>query len=171
MGGKGSIRLHPKLGLNPRLTICTRCGKDGDDLILLGATNRKYKHDKCGLIFIGRPDKDYCPKCKEHLFGMELSDLGEIPEFEKMPGTCKECREKQEKLDADVQEMVDAGGVPFRCKDCGCAGAVKADSDLAKKVRKWAKENSKKVDARGEEVAGVEFSKLDCPQCGGKDDK
>jgi len=37
MARNGSIRLHPKYGVNPTLAVCGWCGKDTGDVVLLGA--------------------------------------------------------------------------------------------------------------------------------------
>lgn len=37
---KDSIRLHPKNGLNPTLTVCRWCGQDTGEIALLGAAYR-----------------------------------------------------------------------------------------------------------------------------------
>ena len=78
-----SIRLHSKHGLAPALTFCRICGKDTNELALLGASCDKvirevyeatdgqsgskdgyqeYDHNRI-------PAREPCDECKEHLKG------------------------------------------------------------------------------------------------------
>jgi hypothetical protein len=75
--------------------------------------------------------------------------------MEKIPGSrCDECQKGREEQDAEVK----AGGVFFRCKDCGANGALKAGTDYAK----WVREQMKTPTG----TCGVEFTKANCPVCG-----
>lgn len=109
----GEIRLHPKLGLNPHMTYCPRCGGEGRDLILLGARDYIDKCCDCGIMLIGGGP---CPKHP----GRRTERVRSIEEHEKLPGSACEACEK----DLAAQEAeVAAGGVYFRC-DCGAKGGV-----------------------------------------------
>lgn len=151
-----SIRLHPTLGVNPRLTICPGCGGTGDELILLGIRNYIDKCSGCGLqMYGGGPDSNNpCPTCGRYGSFYRLRDLAE---FEKLmsPNLCKKCVKRQKAC----REMVAAGGIHFRCKECDAEGAIKADHDLSKRVREQMKIEAPKP-------CGVEFEK--CEQHGGK---
>jgi len=143
----GSIQLHPTLGVNPKLTICTRCGKDGDELILIGAKEWLVQCDNCHIkIYGGGP----CPSCKS----TRVSRIRKIGEHERLPSTspCKECR-KELSVHA---EMVRQGGVFFKCKGCGVDGVVKPTAELAKLVRK-------KMAIAPPDPVGVELGT--CPNC------
>ena len=37
------IILHPEKGINPRLTVCTVCGEDAEELILVGIPDKVYE--------------------------------------------------------------------------------------------------------------------------------
>jgi hypothetical protein len=148
--------LSQKHGVNPHLTICPRCGQDGDEIVLTGS-HHKYKCDSCGQLHVGRPDGGRCANanCHANTSGSRtLVDLGEMDPYERMQGTqpCRKCEEELKTFRAEI----DRGGIPCRCKDCRMEGVIKAEHELAKKVR--AMHDGK--------VAGLEFTKTDCPQCG-----
>lgn len=152
----GSIPLSKKHGVNPHLTVCPRCGRDADELILTGA-HHKYRCDSCGMLHVGRPQDGHCqnPECHANTSGLHtLVDEGELDPSEKLRATqpCATCREELEKFKA----VIDAGGVPFRCKDCKVQGVLQAESELAKAVRA----------KHGGQTVGVEFDKTTCPKCG-----
>lgn len=112
---KDTILLHPKKGLNPRMTICYRCGKGTNEILLLGPS--EYKHEcKCGINFIGKKI-DKCPRCNEISNNSEV-----IGEYEKVPsGLCDDCKKEIEEFKAIVEE----GGVYWRCTGCGKSGVIK----------------------------------------------
>jgi hypothetical protein len=78
-----SIRLHSKHGLAPALTFCRICGKDANELALLGASCDKVMREladatdgqsgsKDGYQEYGHnriPAREPCDECKEHLKG------------------------------------------------------------------------------------------------------
>lgn len=146
---KGNILLSEKHGVNPHLTYCPRCGKEGQELILTGAA--KLYECACGQKHIGYPKNGRCVKCELH---RDLVCKGEIPPETKLSGSlCDSCDAEVKRLKAEV----DRGGIPFRCVDCKVEGVIKAEHELAKTVRK----------ERG--LCGIEFSKKDCPQCSDKE--
>jgi hypothetical protein len=56
-----SLRLHKKYGVNPTIPTCFLCGKDKNEIILLGAA---YKEEApMHMVF----DKEPCDKCKEYM--------------------------------------------------------------------------------------------------------
>jgi len=147
-----SIRLHKEYGVNPRMTSCPRCGGDGRDLILLGAEDTKYTCQACGMIHFGRPDRGACMRegCDSRMF-----ETVKIGEHEKIPSSlCGAC----EKEVSEHKAVVEAGGVYWRCSDCGRNGVIKPNS-FTEAVR----------GVHGTEApspCGVEFTKDDCPACG-----
>lgn len=155
----GSIQLHSEKGLNPRLTICRNCGKDVG-VALLGSSEKIYKCTSCGARSLGgRPRKgshlnrrEECPSCKAvGTYDFERN----IEDHEKLPiELCNDC---QKNLEA-VAEEVKRGGIHWKCKDCGSAGAIKAGHPLAEAVRAHAK-------IAAPDPVGVEFNKTDCPLC------
>lgn len=152
MAKNSRITLHKELGINPRMTVCTRCGEDGEALVLLGNTNWIYNCCSCGTNFIGYSKE--CPKCKHF---NTLSKGRELKDYEKLPGLCKKCRLAQEECDKAVAE----GGIYWKCADCGSTGALK-QSDFTDHVRT--------VNGKGTKVegpCGIEFTKEQgCPVCG-----
>jgi len=161
----GSITLHSKLGVNPRLTVCPRCGGDGDELLLLGSQNKKYTCSKCGTLHFGLPDKRmpdgrkssgrHCQKCGWEYGGdwksEELTDWERLP----APNPCKKCRDELNEFRKEVEK----GGIYWKCTDCKRSGVIKADVELAKLVRN-------EMDIKPPDPVGIEFSKKDCPACG-----
>ena len=73
----GSIRLHPKFGLNPTIPTCFWCGKDKNELILLGAA---FKEEAPRHMYL---DYEPCDTCKDQMkLGVtliEANDWGSIP--------------------------------------------------------------------------------------------
>lgn len=57
----GSIRVHPKYGLNPTLAVCWWCGKDTGEVVLLGAA---YKGEAPHRMVVHR---EPCPTCTENM--------------------------------------------------------------------------------------------------------
>ena len=55
-----SIRLHPKYGLNPTIPTCFFCGKEKNEIVLLGAA-----YDGEAPKHIGAMDKTPCEECKK----------------------------------------------------------------------------------------------------------
>ena len=60
-----SIRLHPTLGVNPKLVCCFYCGKEKNELVLLGAY---HMHDKAlqenRHVVV---DQEPCEWCKRNM--------------------------------------------------------------------------------------------------------
>ena len=157
-----NLRLHSTKGVNPRLTVCWNCGKSVG-VALLGASEGLYECTKCGMHSIGgSPRKDrwghlgekICPKCDANDSYVRKRN---IDDHEHLPiELCDDCRKN---LDA-VAEEVKRGGIHWKCKDCGSAGAIKAGHPLAEAVRAQAK-------IPAPDPVGVEFTKDDCPLCTG----
>lgn len=137
-----TIRLHSKLGVNPHLTYCPRCGGETNEIALLGTTNKVYICN-LGHRSIGYPKNGKCPECNAI-----VSFEREIEERERIPGgLCDNCQEQ-------IKE-VKKGGIFFRCK-CGTEGVIKAGHPLAEAVRKQLKVKAPKP-------CGVELET--CPNC------
>jgi len=146
----GSIRLHSELGVNPRLMICPVCGSETTGIALLGTANYIYHCGPCSINYVGPPAK--CPKCK--IPGTRERELGEYEKIvDQQP--CDKCR----KMQAECNEEVRKGGIYWRCKTCNSEGAVKAEHEIAKAVRKHFK-------LEPPEPCGVEWDM--CPVCSDK---
>lgn len=126
-----NIPLHPKRGLDTHLTYCPRCGGDSNSLII-GRTTVAHVPDKPHKIIT-------CwtfGKGKEIQAELRRKNIDfntrEANEGERLPGDlCKKCEEEL----TLHRSIVEEGGVYFRCKECGCNGVIKGDSELAKEVR------------------------------------
>lgn len=140
------ITLHPTKGVNPKRVSCTQCGGETNELLLVG--NRDYFTicPKCNTRLIGGGK---CPQCREA--GVNRTMLpSRIP-----AGICDACQAKNK----ECEEVVAAGGIHWRCSDCGSAGAIRGTSELAQAVRK-------QMGIELPAPCGIEFSKEgQCPVC------
>lgn len=87
-----SINLHPKLGLNARLTIalCPSCGAEheGNELVLMGARNFKDTCRECGAVHYGGHDDEPCRSCGSMAFDREVMEENEKV---RVSEPCPEC--------------------------------------------------------------------------------
>jgi rubrerythrin len=107
-----------------------------------------------------------CESCRtEHFAGLTVPEkchsCGEVSVFftrrirdeEPISGLCALCRDEL----THAKELFDAGGVLFRCTDCGVRGQLPADHPKAKLMRA-------RIPAPG--FAGVTLTKSHgCPKC------
>lgn len=144
------IRLHPKLGLNVHMTICPRCGGDGQELLMLGISNLVVTCPHCGTTTLAARKGAACPKCKK---STRDGKSRELEEHERLPGSlCKKCEDEIQELNAEVAR----GGVHIRCKSCGMEGVIKAETPMAIEVRDH-------FGFHNGEPCGVEVDQ--CPKC------
>lgn len=69
-----SIRLHPKYGVNPTISQCFWCGKDKNELALLGAAYREEAPRHMVL------DYEPCDECKKNMaLGITLMEATKTP--------------------------------------------------------------------------------------------
>ena len=145
------LKLHPTKGVNPHIVVCYRCGGDTGELVLLGIHDSKDKCTGCGKLYIGT--RKQAVACCE---GSGGESLGHIQQWEKLPGgPCDDCNAEME----EHAEVVKAGGVYWRCEDCGRTGAIRHTSPFAQLVR-----DELGVKPPDPCIAG--FSKNACPACG-----
>ena len=134
-----SFRLHAQHGVAPALTFCRVCGKDTNEIAILGAscnTVMKQVHEMTG----GKEGS---------IDGYKEYGYNRIPSNE----PCDECKAKQ----AAVKEEVERGGVYWKCTKCGSEGAVKAGHPLSVRVREQMKIEAPKP-------CGVDLTGQ-CPVC------
>ena len=128
-----SIPLHPTRGLDPHLTFCPRCGKEGSNLAI-GRIQVAHTH--------GEPDEIIT--CWSYGTGAQVKaaldaagiynyDTREAREGERLPDIepCDACQTEITRH----RDLVAAGGVHFRCTQCNRHGVIKGDSDFAQEVR------------------------------------
>lgn len=152
---KRSITLHPKLGVNPHLTYCPRCGGEANELMLIGNRTNIVECPNCDAKIIGGlKTGEKCPKCQycAH-FGDSSRSVGQIGEHDKLPATdvCDKCKEELETFKKEVE----AGVIYFKCKCCPLTGVIKGHTRLAKAVRE-------KSGIKAPNPVGIEFD--DCKQ-------
>ncbi len=150
------IPLHPEKGVNPHMTVCPGCGKEGDEIILVGANNCVLECQACNKKQLGKKRARKCLTCG----AQELHFVREMDDTERLPSLCEECADMEKKAADAVKE----GGVFWKCKDCGAGGAIMAESELAQNVRK-------ELDMEPPKPCGIELSKANCPACGEQETK
>jgi hypothetical protein len=123
------LSLHPKLGVNPHLCCCPRCWKDNGELVLIGNRTSIRKCGGCGTKLVGHRYSEPCPKCRHN---GPHEEVGQVGERDKIPtGLCADCKKEL----AEHKAIVDAGGIYFRCKQCGKNGVIRPEAELCKMVR------------------------------------
>jgi hypothetical protein len=128
----GSIRLHDRLGVNPRLTrvLCPCCGqeRDGQELLLLGANNRVFTCNSCGQKHIGLPKGRKCQSKDCHSVGnfepRELTDSERIHLGVEICGECSEFMKMGVVL-ISVKDGTEADETTYRT---GCMSVVKDEA-------------------------------------------
>lgn len=145
------IPISKNNGINPTILICSMCGKELNELALVGKCN-KIECLHCGKIIYGNK-RTPCPACNSTNLKVLEYDV-EVP-MRMVGGLCEECADKQ----AAMEKAVSEGGIYFRCTDCGSTGAIKADTALSKAVRE-------EMGIEAPKPCGIEFNKDSCPVCG-----
>lgn len=150
-----SIHIDKERGVNPGVLGCERCGEDYG-VALYGTGGYKKKCGNCGTTNICKRGERECAKC--HM--VRLGPPVRLAESEKVYiGLCTKCEEAQKATDEAVKD----GGIYWKCSDCGAAGALKKDAELAKAVRAQS-------GISAPDPVGVEFSKEEmCPVCNAED--
>lgn len=139
---KGDIPLHPTRVLDPHLTICTRCGGDGDALTV-GYIMKKVVD---GVTHYA-PVNQLVTHDAEH--GLTKGGWVDLDEGERVPmGLCHKCEEEV----ALHKKIVAEGGIYFRCKECRQVGVIKSSSALSADVRT-------QLGIEAPKPCGVEFAK------------
>jgi len=148
-----SITLHPKLGINARLTFCHRCGGESQELLLLGIANFKSTCPLCDTAHYGGAGnpgrgRQTCQRCDHSGFDFKFEELDE---FEKLPSRepCDKCRE----LLRVAKENAPQGAILGKCKKCRSEFVLSGSSE-------WAKEVRKRLGIEPPALCGVEL-----PQC------
>ncbi len=152
----GSIRLHEKLGVNPKLIKCLNCNDDTGTLALIGTATVK----ECVSC-----KKAWCPDSKLRHSPCCDADLKVVPQGESIytGEICDNCKKAAEGERAAHKALVVAGGIYWRCADCHQSGVIRASSKFAADIRAI-----HGIEPPGE--CGVEFTKADCPICGPKEE-
>ena len=77
-----SIKLSPQHGLNPTIPVCFFCGKDKNEIVLLGKINREDDEAPMKMIV----DFEPCEECKKKFAeGVLLIEVTQSPEYIGMP--------------------------------------------------------------------------------------
>lgn len=112
------IQLHPKLGVNPRILLCPRCG-EGSTIVLLGIRNRIDTCDICKKNWIGGMRECTC--------GNTYKTSRELRDSERdIPGDilCTKCEEEVKQFKQIVRE----GGLHFKCAECKQIGVIRKNN-------------------------------------------
>lgn len=147
----GSIPLHPTKGVNPRLSTCSKCGKDNGEILLIGTNEKIFECEGCDAQHLSDRTPKKCAKCGASNFRF----VRKLEDNEKVAGgLCKECEGESNKFKA----IVAAGGVYFRCVDCKAQGVVTAEALAAKHARE-------QLGIPAPKPCGIELNKDSCPRC------
>jgi DNA-directed RNA polymerase subunit RPC12/RpoP len=143
--------LSKKHGINPCLTICSRCGKETPEILLLGNA-QEYECNGCGGKTIGKSPKGKCPHCGHQTFFKRIGAFDGSDR--KLPASelCEDCKKEIEFFTQEIEK----GGVPWKCTDCKSEGIIKHDAQFAIDFRKQYP------------TEGFSFSKNNCPVCKGE---
>lgn len=119
--------LHSKLGVNPRLTVCPRCGGDTNEIVLLGNYNSIKECVGCGARVVG-PTKECACGCRNYRVVRELDA------HEKLTSSslCDACAAELKEHEAIVAD----GGIYFKCDQCGSSGVIRGSAQLAQALRR-----------------------------------
>ena len=144
---KDSITLDNDLGINCRMTMCARCGGDGEELLLLGNKNFVATCRQCGAEIYGcsRGHREVCPKCRGASF-----DIRKLTDYERVPTLCQKCQDEI----ANFNKIIAEGGLPFKCDKCGAQGVLKK-SKFTDNFKQTAFDNG--AIANVTDVVGVNF--------------
>ena len=146
------MKLHETKGRNARAAYCPRCGGDAPAPVEIGAHEQISRCDDCGAMHYGYSSgQKKCGGCGEHA----LQYVRDLDENDKVPGSpCDDCLEEIEVH----QRIVAAGGVYFRCHNCGEQGVIDRNEFTT---------NARKVlGCEPPKLCGVEFTIADpCPRC------
>lgn len=155
-----SVLLSKKHGINPTLALCSRCGKETGEILLLGKCN-EYKCSTCGATTFGKMphNKEKCSQCGSFQIDMIAADV-EAPKQLKSEGICEKCKA----LDIEHEALVRQGGIYWRCQTCGSAGVIRPGTEIALIVRH-------KTQIVAPNPVGVELTSEDCPVCQTKENK
>lgn len=147
------IILDEEKGVNSRMTVCERCGKNLG-VILPGKDDYVGHCSECNSYTIGVSERgDRCAKCNSRL-DVERRKLGD---YEKIPcGLCDKCEKELKDSHDAVKKLIDAGGIHFKCLECGGIGAL-AKSEATEAIRADALEAGL-IENYNDEF-GIEFGK------------
>ncbi len=148
-----SVTLSKKFGVNPSLTFCPRCGKDAQEIIVLGDA-RDYECSSCHKHIVGKRMRE-CPFCGSGL----IVNMGPYDgSRSKLPASdiCDKCKESIKEL----KEELDKGGIAWKCEDCKSEGVINHDTEMAIEFRKLYPDKS-----------GIIFTKKNCPLCRAKEEQ
>jgi hypothetical protein len=136
------IKIHKKLGVNPRIVECSKCG-EGEGIAFLGENNYKSICCKCNSVEYGVAlNSKKCSKCGGGVVVFELEERENLK-----INYCFACKKKEidknvEELHSEYIEEINKGGVIFICEKCSTMGIIK-NSDASAYMRKLAWNNMK----------------------------
>jgi rubrerythrin len=124
--------------------------------MLIGTSEGVYKCSLCGMTHFGYPRRGVCQAKGCHA---NVTKERTLEDNEKLPATqfCDDCKKEV----AEHAEVVKGGGIYWKCKDCNSEGVIRAESELAIKVRKQA-------GIEPPDPVGFEWDKTWCPKCKGE---
>lgn len=61
------IKLSPKYGVNPTIPVCFWCGKERNEVALMGLVGNQRKHEDIEMPMHAVIDYEPCDECKKHM--------------------------------------------------------------------------------------------------------
>lgn len=155
-----SILLSKKHGVNPSIALCSRCGEETGEIMLLGKCH-EYKCSACGATTYGimAGKKKECPQCGSPKIDLIAADV-QVPMNLKSGEICEKCKA----LDMEHVALVRRGGVYWKCQTCGSAGVIRPGTPIALMVRH-------ETQIVAPNPVGIEFTSENCPACQTKENK
>lgn len=150
-----TIPLHKDRGLDPHMTFCRRCGEVAEELTV-GELRKAEINGQWVYANRGRTHEAKMALIKQKLLNYgDTLHWQEVMEGERVPAQafCNKCEEELEQW----KMFVGAGGLYFKCKECGATGVIKY-TDTSKAMCDEVRE---KLGVPAPEPAGVEFDTCD----------
>jgi hypothetical protein len=157
-------------GATPHLTECPICGKIGEETVFLGLHDFYEICPRCGIRAYGGFEKGengtrVCPACDKEF---RTAERARIQEKDTVIRACRTCLAEMEGEEKRQQEIVEAGGIYWRCTTCGRHGVIMPDAEIAKDFRSLTQEGKYNVPGPDGKYppCGVDFCGSDeCPGC------
>ena len=147
-----NINLDKNGDINAAMACCPRCGETNGEILLLGNKNYKAHCNGCNTEIYGVTQRARkCSNCKES----KLTNHTKIDPYDVIPtNLCDQCINELKILEDEIAN----GGIYWKCIDCNSHGIIKANSDIAKDVRK-------KLNIKKPHPCVLEITANECSNC------
>jgi len=150
-----TIPLSPHGGLTPHLTYCQHCGQQTGEITVGHLFWLMHEGERVACCY----KKHKAKVCKRLGIDPRQVTLVEVGPWEQVPANdlCDQCKQAE----AEVRQVVELGGIFFRCQKCGAEGAILGQHPIVSEVRESALKDG--LIAKLEDPVGILLT--DCPQC------